>query len=94
MDLPEVVLLLVPLLLAGCQPRQRFTHVGNQNPYIMFDQKTARNCWAGPPSKPPDIASGELGNITPQEAVDFGLESPAAAAKANPASLPFCKDLK
>jgi hypothetical protein len=94
MDLKRFVLLLLPLLLAGCGSHQRFTHTGKQNPYIMFDQRTAQDCWAGPANKPPDIASGELGDITHQEAVDFGLEAPGAAAKANPAQLPFCKDLK
>ena len=32
---------------------QRFTHLGASNitTYIMFDQKTARACWAGPPGE-------------------------------------------
>ena len=94
MNLPESTLLIVPLLLAGCGSRQRFTHVDNQNPYIMFDQKTAQSCWAGPADKPRDVSGGEFDGLTPQEAIDFGLESPGVAKAANPPHLPFCKDLK
>jgi hypothetical protein len=33
------------------EDRQRFTHLGTTNigTYVMFDNKTAQACWAGPP---------------------------------------------
>jgi hypothetical protein len=104
MDLRKSALLFLLPLLVGCGSDQRFTHVDNQNPYIMFDQKTAQSCWAGPaqnpaekPSqKPTDIPSREFGEgeLTPDEANELGLESQGNPATANPPHLPFCKDLK
>ena len=97
------LLFLLPLLV-GCSSNQRFTHVGNQNTYIMFDQKTAQSCWAGPEQKPAEkseeksanIPSGEFGEgeLTPDEASELGLKSKGDPATANPPHLPFCKDLK
>jgi hypothetical protein len=97
------LLFLLPLFV-GCSSNQRFTHVDNQNTYIMFDQKTAQSCWAGPEQKlaekseekSANIPSGEFGEgeLTPDEANELGLKAKGDPATANPAHLPFCKDLK
>jgi hypothetical protein len=44
-----VLFLVVAVGLAGCssQSSPRFTHT-SPNQYIMFDNKTAQACWAGP----------------------------------------------
>jgi hypothetical protein len=104
LDLRKSALLFLLPLLVGCSSNQRFTHVDNQSTYIMFDQKTAQSCWAGPEQnpaekprqKPADIPSREFGEgeLTPDEANELGLESQGEAATANPPHLPFCKDLK
>jgi hypothetical protein len=92
----KTMILLAPLLLAGCTrraPEERFTHTDSQNPYIMFDQKTAQSCWAGPPEAPASSASGEFGEgeLTPEESAELqGSDS----RPTNPPHLPFCKDLK
>jgi hypothetical protein len=96
MDLQRLVLLLLLPLPSGCGSHQRFTHVDKQNPYIMFDQKTAQSCWAGPAEGPAERSantlSGEFGDgeLTPAEAGELGLNS----SPANPPHLPFCNDLK
>jgi hypothetical protein len=67
--------------------------VDGQNPFVMFDQKTAQSCWAGPAqSNAP--ASGEFGEgeLTPEEAAE--LQEGEDPRVANPPHLPFCKDLK
>lgn len=88
-----IVVLLV-LSCAGCRPRERFTHVDAQNPYIMFDQQTAQSCWEGPADSSAP-ASGEFaeGELTPEEAAEL-QEGETDPRVANPAHLPFCKDLK
>lgn len=80
-------------LLAGCGSRPRFTHVDAQNPYIMFDQKTSQSCWAGPAeSTAPAMGEFGEGELTPEESAELqGGQDPRMA---NPAHLPFCKDLK
>jgi hypothetical protein len=58
--------------------RPRFETTKSQNPYIMFDNKTAQACWSGPPSpNPPTLPRG----------FDFDKDY-------NSANIPFCKDLK
>jgi hypothetical protein len=97
MSLRQLTIVLAPLLLAGCArraPAERFTHTDPQNPYIMFDQKTAQSCWAGPSqARASSPATGEFGEgeLTPEESADLqGTD----ARPTNPAHLPFCKDLK
>lgn len=89
--------LVVPclLLVAGCSSRPRFTPILGQNPYLMFDQKTAQSCWGGPAEESPSPASGEFaeGELTPEEEAELGT-APRDPKTANPAHLPFCKDLK
>src|ERR1700730_18224860 len=71
------IVFLAPFLFAGCS-RERFTHVDNQNPYIMFDRKTAQSCWAGPPENVRSPASGEFGEgeLTPEESAELqGLDT-------------------
>ena len=58
MSLRKLTIALAPFLLASCArraPAERFTHTDPQNPYIMFDQKTAQSCWAGPAEAHADI---------------------------------------
>lgn len=88
------VILLLALLGAGCRPRERFTHVDAQNPYIMFDRQTAQSCWAGPANSTAP-ASGEFaeGELTPEEAAEL-QEGETDPRRANPAHLPFCKHLQ
>jgi hypothetical protein len=64
--------------------QQRFTLVNGNNPYIMFDNRTAQACWSGAPITP-----------TPEEhtSESFGRIVGSARVK-NPNDLPFCKDLK
>jgi hypothetical protein len=83
----------VALFSSGCRPRERFTHVDSQNPYIMFDQQTAQSCWAGP-AQSTTPASGEFGEgeLTPEEAAE--LQEGEDPRVANPPHLPFCKNLK
>jgi hypothetical protein len=96
MSLRKLTIALVPLLLAGCarrSPAERFTHTDPQNPYIMFDQKTAQSCWAGPAQASARPASGEFGEgeLTPEESAELRGTDPRPT---NPAQLPFCADLK
>jgi len=60
----------------------------------MFDQQTAQSCWAGPADSSAP-ASGEFaeGELTPEEAAEL-QEGETDPRVANPAHLPFCKDLK
>jgi hypothetical protein len=83
------------LLVAGCHSRQRFTPISGQDPYLMFDQKTAQSCWGGPAEESRSPASGEFaeGELTPEEAAELGAATHDPGT-ANPAHLPFCKDLK
>jgi hypothetical protein len=85
--------LLLALACASCRPRERFTHVDGQNPFVMFDQKTAQSCWAGP-ADATSPARGEFGEgeLTPEEAAE--LQEGEDPRVANPPRLPFCKDLK
>ncbi len=85
-------ILILALVSAGCRPRERFTHVDPQNPYIMFDQKTAQSCWAGP-TESTSPATGEFaeGELTPEESAE--LQEGQDPRTANPPHLPFCKDL-
>ena len=87
------IALILALVCAGCRPRERFTHVDGENPFVMFDQKTAQSCWAGP-AESATRASGEFGEgeLTPEEAAE--LEEGEDPRVANPPHLPFCKDLK
>jgi hypothetical protein len=89
----KIAVLCVILLCASCRPRERFTHVDAQNPMIMFDQKTAESCWAGP-AESTSPAMGEFGEgeLTPEESAE--LQGGRDPRTANPAHLPFCKDLK
>ena len=89
---PKYIALTLVLLCAGCRPYDRFTHVDAQNPYIMFDQKTAQSCWAGP-AESTAPANGEFGEgeLTPEESAE--LQGGADPRTANPPHLPFCKDL-
>ena len=93
--LPRQLALVLSLALlgSGCRPRERFTRVDPQNPYIMFDQQTAQSCWSGPASSAAP-ASGEFaaGELTPEEAAEL-QEGETNPRLANPAHLPFCKDL-
>jgi hypothetical protein len=96
-NLQKITIVLAPLLLTGCArraPAERFTHSDAQNPFIMFDQKTAQSCWSGPAQAPASTqASGEFGEgeLTPEESAELqGTD----ARPTNPAHLPFCKDLK
>jgi len=96
MNLRKITIVLAPLLLAGCArrgPVERFTHSDPQNPYIMFDQKTAQSCWAGPAEAPASPASGEFGEgeLTPEESAELRGADPRPT---NPPHLPFCADLK
>lgn len=90
----RALLLALALLAAGCRPRERFTRVDPQNPYIMFDQQTAQSCWSGPASSSAS-AGGEFaqGELTPEEAAEL-QEGETDPRLANPAHLPFCKDLQ
>lgn len=58
----------------------RFVHVG-ESPAMMFDQKTAQLCWAGPPES-------EAQKQPPAP------EDSWAAAFGKHNGLPFCKDLR
>jgi len=63
----------------------------------MFDQMTARSCWAGPAQATTSSASsGEFaeGELTPDEAAELGVGPGGDPKNANPANLPFCEDLK
>jgi len=46
------VLMAAILVLIGCSSQPRFTYVGDKDQashrYEMFDNKTAKTCWAGP----------------------------------------------
>src|SRR5277367_1868713 len=82
-------LIAVAAELGGCRSHERFSHVDSQNPFVMFDQKTAQSCWAGPASEPPSVSTGVSGEInedevTPDEAVAFGLKVPGDPKTANP----------
>ena len=84
---------LAAILTAGCGSHERFTHVDSQNPYVMFDQKTAQSCWSGPPQELGASASGEFadGELTPEESTELqGRDT----RPTNPPHLPFCKDLQ
>lgn len=92
MWLRKYLCVIVVLVCVACGPRQRFTHIDSQNPFIMFDQKTAQSCWAGP-AKSTAPATGEFGEgeLTPEESAELqGGQDPRTA---NPPHLPFCKDL-
>jgi hypothetical protein len=63
----------------------RFTHVQSTNPYsvyIMFDNKTAQDCWSGAPTP----------KVTPEKLPAGDIFD--ALADTNALHLPFCKDLK
>ncbi len=83
--------------LAGCHSSGRFIHVDSRNPYIMFDQRTAQSCWAGPAEKSTrGAASGEFGEgeLTPEQSAELGIGPQVNSTVDNAAHLPFCKDLK
>jgi hypothetical protein len=46
-----IVITCYTVVLARKEPSERFTHIGTTNigTYVMFDNKTAQACWAGPP---------------------------------------------
>ncbi len=71
--------------------RQRFIPVNGNNPYIMFDNRTAQACWSGPPVKPTTeehtSAFEQLG-IKPN--VDRSFKGPNMGSN----DLPYCKDLR
>lgn len=93
MRLKLAIAFVAALVCASCHPRERFTHVDGQNPFVMFDQKTAQSCWAGPADSTTP-ARGEFGEgeLTPEEAAE--LQEGEDPRIANPPHLPFCKDLK
>jgi len=72
--------------------KPRFTETKGDNPYIMFDSKTAQTCWAGKSDDAWDkLAAQAEAPSTPAPATlprDF-FNHPT-----NPLHLPFCKDLK
>jgi hypothetical protein len=85
-------ILFLTMISAGCRPRERFRHVDAQNPFIMFDNKTAQSCWAGPAeSTAPAMGEFGEGELTPEESTE--LQGGRDPRTANPAHLPFCKDL-
>jgi hypothetical protein len=86
-------LLCLAVISAGCRPRDRFTHVDAQNPFVMFDNQTGQSCWSGPAEFTAQ-AMGEFGEgeLTPEESAE--LQSDRDLRTANPAHQPFCKDLK
>jgi hypothetical protein len=46
-----VILVICSTVLAfALYKRPRFEGTKGQNPYIMFDTKTAQACWSGPPN--------------------------------------------
>ena len=82
--------------------QRRFIPANGNDPYIMFDTRTAQACWSGPP-----IAQTESDTTDKWEKYRVPPSSEACAddpfkkyggkmlgCPQNPHNLPFCKDLK
>jgi hypothetical protein len=67
------------------EEQSRFEHIG-ENPYTMFDQKTAQACWSGPVSDP----FAEYGG----NSLETPEKSGSGGDSTSPRHLPLCKDLK
>jgi|SRR6185312_4636346 len=88
-----VLSLAVVALSVALYQEPRFIETRGDNPYIMFDNKTAQTCWAGTSDDPLAAYGGK--EITPQPNSDAWSKAAAALqARSNPPHLPFCKDLK
>jgi hypothetical protein len=52
--LSGVLAILCVALAVSLYNRSRFVQLKGQNPYVMFDTKTAQACWSGPVKPLPD----------------------------------------
>lgn len=100
-----VILIVVVVALASTlSERSRFVQTKGGNPYIMFDNKTAQSCWAGPGAKRVFSATPSSGDLPagfffrdgPQAEEDCSnsQDTVEQALCHNPEHLPFCKNLK
>jgi hypothetical protein len=79
------------VLSGGCNSRNRFVHVGERNPYLMFDNYTAQNCWAGanlPTCQ--SLADGTYVKVSDSHAKDTAtsIEKPAETVPTCPTGIP------
>ena len=71
----------------------RFVQLKGDNPYIMFDNKTAQACWSGP-SEYAGKGYPDIFDQAEAEAKGKTVEQLTQAQKSsNSAHLPFCKNL-
>jgi hypothetical protein len=69
-----VLTLLIPVGLAGCSLQPRFVPTGgSENPFVMFDNETARACYAGPPG----ALEGRVSATLNRADTDASLSTPA-----------------
>ena len=64
----RLLVLTAVLALNGCSSQPRFVHHGG-DPELMFDNKTAQDCWAGPVQKDDGIAARVESSKSYQDAV-------------------------
>ena len=98
----SAVLMVISITLSVILYRQRrFVPVNGNDPYIMFDTRTAQACWSGPPDVPTDVDATDPSEKyrrppSPQACADDPFKEFGGrmlGCPKNPHNLPFCKDL-